>query len=73
MAAERAEVRHWPIQPGNFQKACDQPGRLPQRQAEQRFQRQTGPNGRLSKGGRTASRPTGLSQPHRLRVKPDQQ
>jgi hypothetical protein len=69
-APERAECRHQPIQPGKFQKACDQPSRLPQRQAEQR---QTGLNGRVSEDGRTASLPTGLSQPHRLRVKLDRQ
>ena len=36
---QRAEIRHWPVQPGQFQpgqfqQACNQPRRLPQRQAE---------------------------------------
>ena len=33
-ARQRAEVRHRPIESGQFQQACNQPGRLPQRQAE---------------------------------------
>ena len=56
--------------PPHIQKARNQSGRLPQRQTEQRLQRQAGLNGRVGERGRTAPLPTRPGQPYRLRVKP---
>ncbi len=44
--AERAVVRHWPVQPDQAQETFDEPGRLSQRHAEQHLHRQA----RLDRG-----------------------
>lgn len=61
-ATECAEVGHGPIQPCKLQKARDQSGRLPERQAEQRLQSQARLDRRVSEGGRTATLTTRFSQ-----------
>lgn len=40
--AQRAEVRHWPIETGHCHQARDHAGGLAQGELEQRLQRQTG-------------------------------
>lgn len=71
--AERAEIRNRQIKSGQLQKACHQPGRLAQRQPEQRFQRKAG----LDRGVGERRRPTATAprrrQPIHPGVKPDQQ
>jgi hypothetical protein len=47
-AAERAEVRHRPVQADQPQKALDEACRLAERQAEQNLHRQAGLDRRIS-------------------------
>ena len=72
-ARQRAEVRHRPLELGKVQQACHQPCGLPQRQPEQRLQRQACLNCRVAEPDRAAPLSAGLGKPHRLRIKPDMQ
>ena len=71
--AERAEVRHGPVQLGQLQEARHQSRRLPQSKAEQRLQRQASLNCSVREGRRTTAAASRHRQPLHLRVKPDQQ
>ena len=46
--AKRAEVRHIPVQANKAKQALDEPGRLPQRQAEKDLHRQAGLDGSVA-------------------------
>ena len=67
---QRAVIGHRPIQPRQLQKACHQPGRLPQLQAEQRPQCQAGLDRCIREHGLASALTRRFRLPLRLRVKP---
>ena len=72
-SAQRRIVRHRPVEPSHPDQALDQPNRLPQRKAEEHFQRESG----LDRGFRERlgrSPLAGLSGvPDRVGIKPARQ
>lgn len=60
-AAQRADIRHGPIKPGQVQQACHHPGRLPQRQPKEHHQRQAGLDRSVGEDGRRPRLPVGLA------------
>ncbi len=70
-AAQCAEVRHRPIQTGQFQKACHHPCRLPKRQSEERLQRQAGLDRGVGENGLPPALAGRRGQPLGLGIEPD--
>ena len=52
---QRTDVRHRPVEANQPQQALDEPGRLPERHAEQNLHRQTGLNSSVTIGLLTAT------------------
>ena len=69
-SAQRRVIRHRPVQPGHLDQARHQSRHLPQRQVEQRFQRQAQLNGAVRKSHRPTRTTTRPRQPVHLRIKP---
>ncbi len=69
--AQRAEVRHRPVQARQLQQARHQPFRLSQGQPKQRLQRQAGLDRRIAEGFRATTAAFGHCQPVHLRIEPD--
>ena len=72
-AAQRAEVRHRPVETSEAQQALDEPGRLPERHAEQNLHRQTRLNGGIAVALLAATPACRRGIPAHLRVEPDRQ
>lgn len=70
-SAQSAEVRHRPVQSNALEQALYKSSRLPQRQAEQNLQSQTGLNGGVTESLLPPSSTGGFRLPRRLRIKPD--
>ena len=70
---QRAEVRHRPIEANKPQQALDEPGRLPERHAEQNLHRQAGLNSSVTVGLLTATPACRHGIPAHLGVEPDRQ
>ncbi len=71
--AERAEVRHLPVQADQAKQALDEPGRLPQRHAEQDLHRQAGLDGRIAVDRLPPTLACRLRRPRHVWIKPDRQ
>ncbi len=66
-----AEVRHRPIQSGQVKQTCHHPGGLPQRQPEERLQRQAGLDRGIGEDRLTPALAGRRGQTLRLRIEPD--
>lgn len=71
--AERAEVRHIPVQTDQTQRAIDDAGRLAKRHAEQHRHRRTGLDGGLAVGLMSAMPARRRTIPGHLGIEPDRQ
>jgi len=60
-AAQRAEIWHGPVEPGELQQARDKPSRLPKRHAEEDLEREAGLNGRIRIDRLAAAFPVGAA------------
>lgn len=69
---QRAEVGHGPVQADHAQQALDEPGRLPQRHAEQRFHGQAGLDGGIAVVGLPPTLAGRRGVPGHGGIKPDQ-
>ena len=72
-ATQGAEVRHCPVQPGQPQKALDEPSCLPKRHTKQDLQRQTSLNGGVTEFLLATAFAARRRRPNHLGIKPDRQ
>ena len=71
--AERAEVRHVPVQADQAKQALDEASRLPKRHAEKDLHRQAGLQGSAAVDGLPTPLAGRLRRPCHARIKPDRQ
>ena len=72
-AAKRAKVGHRPAEADQAQQALDEPGRLPQRQAEQHLHGEASLDGGIAILRLPASLTSGCRHPRHVRIEPDRQ
>lgn len=72
-AAKGSEVRYRSIKSGKIKQTCHHPDRSPQRQSEERLQRQAGLDRCIGKDGLTTAPADRCGQPLCLRIEPDRQ
>ena len=70
-AAQGAEVRHFPVQPGQSKQAFDEPSRLPEGHAEQDLHRQANLDRCVAELGLTPPLACRRRMPRHLGIKPD--
>lgn len=71
--AERAVVRHWPVQPYQAQETFDEPSRLSQRHAEQYLHRQAHLDRGIAEARLSATLPGPRRPQHHVRIEPNRQ
>ncbi len=71
--AERAEIRHVPVQADQAKQALDEASRLPQRHAEKDLHRQAGLDGSVAVDGLSPPIACRLRRPRHVRIEPDRQ
>ena len=69
--AQRAEVGHRPVEADQLQQAFDEPGRLPERHAEQHLHRKAGLDSGIAIGPLAATLACRRGIPVHLRIEPD--
>ena len=72
-AAERAEIRHIPVQADQAKQALHKASRLPQRHAEQYLHRQASLDGRIAVDGLSPALACRLRRPRHVWIEPDRQ
>jgi hypothetical protein len=68
--AERAEIRHVPVQANQAKQALDKPCRLPQGHAEEPLHRQAGLDGSVGVDERSPTLPGRRGRPRHVGIKP---